>query len=60
MNPNNNDIVNHGNPPQQPQSTQPIYAESKSSKIIRETGTVVAGVGLLASLIAVVKGIFKK
>jgi hypothetical protein len=47
-------------PVQQAQSTQPVYVESKTSKIMRETGTVVAGVSMLASLIAVVKGIFKK
>lgn len=64
MNPN--DINNQSNQgvPQQQQvpvtPVQPVYTESKASKIVRQTGTVMAGVGMLTGLVAMIKGIFKK
>ena len=60
MNPEDNNQINQNQAPQQRVPVQPVYTESKSQKIIRQTGTVVAGVGMLASIVAMIKSIFKK
>lgn len=61
MNPDNiNNQSNQNTQPQQRVPVQPLYTESKASKIVRETGTVMAGVGMLASVIAMLRNIFGK
>jgi len=37
----------------------PVYTESKSSKIIRETGAVVGTLGMIAGLISTIKSLFR-
>ena len=47
------------NPPA-PIQTPPSYTEPTSQKILRETSTAVATVGMITGLIATIKGIFGK
>ena len=42
------------------QPVAPVYTEDKTTKILQETGKVVATVGMLTGLIAAIKSLFKK
>lgn len=60
MNTTNNNQANQNDLPPQNPPIQPVYTEPKSQQILRETGTVVATVGMLAGLIATLKSLFRK
>jgi len=68
MNPNNPSPQNQNIPPQAPvqpspqaiPQTPPVYHESTTQKVMRETAEATAAVGIVGGLIATIKNIFRK